>query len=151
MRSIDEIVAKIKERQGEGFDFWVEVLIVYLPFKNAKRFLKEGVGEKEWAAPRELTQVNVIDEMRKYMEFAWEKVDSHRGLSTSRSVNKMEAWLWLLESDLNLEDVPYENYGAPKLAAVCKKFDFLIPDDDAIKRMIEGESCIDNCMSGCGS
>jgi len=68
------------------------------------------------------------------MPFAWEKANGCRGISASRSLRHMVAWLWLdgqdefLEKWNDLRD--YEYYGKPQLIAICelygidwKKFD----------------------------
>ena len=150
MRKYEEITTKIKEKREEVFSFWIEVLISYLPFEYAKEFLKDTT-EKEWEEKyfTPMDRETIIKEMYEYMEFAWGKVADHRGLSAGRSIDKMEAWIWLLEDDLVLAEIPYPYYGAPKLAAICKEYDFPIPTDDGVQNMIDGKPCTPNCQEGC--
>lgn len=150
MRTFEDIVARIKNRSSI-FGFDAEAIIDFLPFEQAKQFLKEGVKEEDWKT-LPLTREAVIDKMREYMDFAWEKVEDHRGLSAGRSVEKMEVWLWLLGDDellKQLEDTDYTNYGAPKLMFICQKFGFPFPDTQEVKNMANGLPCEPGCH-GCG-
>lgn len=148
MRTHDEILAKIHEKQTEFLPWWFEILIEYLPLEIAQDFLVDT--PKIWEI-RSLERADIVEQMANYMSFAWEKVDDHRGISAQRSVEKMGAWIWLLneENELVLENYPYLNYGAPKLSAVCKHFGFPIPDIDSIANMVKGKPCRDGCREGC--
>lgn len=150
MRTADEIVAKIDKKQNELLGFWPEVLIEFLTFDDAKPFLKPEATADEWSTPTVQSREIIIEKMRDYMEFAWGKVENHRGISASRSVEKMEAWIWLLGDDLDLDAIDYAQYGAPKLAAVCERYGFPIPDGAEIKNMINGRPCEPGCGQGCG-
>ncbi len=150
MRTQDEIVEHIRANEGL-LDFTASALVPYLDFEHAKPWLKEDVTADQWK-PTPLDRETVLAEMREYMEFAWGKVEDHRGISASRSVDKMGAWVWLLGDDEVLADFKatgYPNYGAPKLAVVCRAYGFPIPDDEGVQRMIQGDDCgIGDC--GCG-
>lgn len=130
MKTQDEIVEKIREREAEGFifDFFPDVLVGKLDFEHAKEFLKEGATAEEWAACCDLDQTReeMVDEMAKYMKLAWDKANNERGLSANRSVQKMEAWCWLLGVDHEIDWDDYEPYGKPILRRVCQKFDLPI-------------------------
>jgi len=149
MRGQQEIVDMIEERRERPMDFFPEVLIGYLTFQNAAPYLKSDVQEHEWTQ-----QTDPIAEMKSYMEFAWDKASDHRGLSAGRSVNKMQAWLWLMDDPLwqEIEDdkIPYKNYGAPILLRICEKHDLPIPEHDAgVLRMALGKKCRHDCNEGC--
>lgn len=140
------------EAKNDFLGFTREVLIPHLPFEHAKPFLKEGTEEKDWD-PNPLERGSLIEEMRSYAAFGWEKVEGHRGISAGRTIEKMAAWLWLLgENELRsfvMDSRNYAYYGAPSLAAVCRKFEFPIPDGEDVARMINGEPCEDGCEMGC--
>lgn len=158
MRTQEEIVAKIKASDSMlGFE--LEVYSAYLTFEAAKpllnqKALEEVESKAEWdKGVKEPNRDNLLADMGKYMAFAWEKVEDHRGISAGRSVEKMEAWLWLLEDEETLEAVkyaPYKNYGAPKLKVICDKYGFPVPDSDALRRMIDGDHCGADYTCGCG-
>lgn len=123
-RTDDEIRSRIAELEHRDFFGFVRSdLIDYLPYADAKPFLKEGVTEADWT-PRPRDDDAIIGQIREYMPFAWEKANDCRGLSASRSMNHMQAWLWMLghdEAAAALDD--YELYGKPQLRAICERFD----------------------------
>ncbi len=127
--------------------------MAYLPIEQFKEFVKKDANLSDWE-PIPLTHEAVLAEMKEYMEFAWGKVDAHRGISASRSVEKMQAWLWLLGDEETLtfarDDDNYTNYGAPVLMKICQVYDFPIPDDEGIRNMAQGKPCYPGCDEGCG-
>lgn len=154
MRTQDEIAAKVRESRNQVLDFAGDALLAYLDFEHAREFLKPETTPEKWAEIHvPLDADKVIAEMREYMSFAWEKVEDHRGLSAGRSVDKMTAWAWLLGDGgayEAIEAAEYTNYGAPKLAAICRVLGFPIPDDAGVQRMIAGERCGSGDECGCG-
>ena len=154
MRTTKEIVehyAEIKDRDLLGFQ--AEVFLSYLSADEVRPFCKPDADLRTWE-PEALTEEVVTDEMGDYMEFAWGKVRDHRGISAGRSVEKMEAWLWLLGRDDLLGAVAgagYENYGAPQLKVICDALGFPVPESDELGRMIQGEPCRPGCDEGCGT
>lgn len=154
MKTYDEIVAFYEaESKNDFLGFTADVLLPYLPVEKVKPFLKEDADLSEWKTVP-LTEESVITEMRGYMEFAWGKAQDHRGISASRSVEKMSAWLWLLGDEETLSFAKdgdnYRNYGAPILKKICEVYQFPIPDDEGIKNMSEGKPCYPGRDSGCG-
>lgn len=156
MRTQDAVVQKIKESKSLlGFDR--EVLVPYLDFEHAKEFLKEGTTPDQWETTP-LDEKTVLEEMREYMaRIGWEKVEDHRGISAGRTIEKMQAWMWLLntpQADELIEfaddGANYPQYGAPILAKICSVYGFPVPDSPSIKRMIDGLSCSPGCSEGCG-
>ena len=121
MRTQDEIVARIEARQDDDcFGFEICEYLPYLDYSHAKAFLKDEVGEDDWNAPRDISKVK--DEMKDYMEFAWDKANNCRGISANRSISHYVAWLWLdgqTEMADSLEE-NYEFYGKPQLVQVCE-------------------------------
>ncbi len=157
MKTQEEIVAKFEEHRGKFLDFTPEVLLHYLDFSHAQAYLKPEATEEEWDKSKTaLTRESVIEEMRQYMNsYGWDKAESHRGISAGRTIQKMQAWLWLLE-DVDLyvfasDDKNYPQYGAPILKAICEKYRFIIPQEESIQRMMRGEPCGDDPDCGCGS
>ena len=62
--------------------------------------------------------------MQKYMDFAWDKANSRRGLSAGRSLSHMSAWLWLMGESTAADEIMdnHYNYGKPWLRAICEAF-----------------------------
>jgi hypothetical protein len=163
-RAPDEIVAKIKELDGPDgsrllvhlLSFHREVMVMVLPWSHAKEFL-ENTTEEEWLT---LVQPATVEHQttlaREYAEFAWGKAVDHRGISAGRSVEKLNAWLWLLGRDHEVDWTAFMPYGVPILAQVCRVMGWPIPDPSertagggTLGRMLEGRSCSPDCDSGC--
>jgi hypothetical protein len=150
MKTHEQIIERIR-RHDDPLGFTTEAIIDFLPFAAAREFLEPDVTAEEWAElARPLTREAVIEQMRDYMEFAWGKVEGHRGISASRSVMKMTAWLWLIDDEALVENRDYPQYGAPILHAVCAKYGFGIPVSVEIANMVSGRPCRDDCGEGCG-
>ncbi len=132
------------------FGFTGEVLVAYLDYDLAKEFLKPETTKEQWDEGFiPLSEEQVISDMKYYMEFAWGKVRNHRGISAGRSVEKMMAWLWLLDDDELISFIADENsypmYGAPILKRICEKYNFPIPEGEDIENMSNGLPCCPEC------
>ena len=153
MRTFDDI-AHYLARHNDLFGHAAEVLVSYLPAERAKAFCEEGTDLSDWKQSP-LTREQILGEMKGYMEFAWGKVEDHRGISANRSIDKMKAWLWLLEDDdtwaFANSDEHYAQYGAPILKKICEQYQFPIPKGDAIANMAKGRPCTPDCDMGCGA
>jgi len=166
MRSAEEIATEIeRQKPGDVFGFRTSTLLQYLPFDLAKPFLKEGVTPKEWAGlPQPVSPERVLTDWAKYVGFAWMKTLDHRGISAGRSIDHMWSWAWIL-NDAEVcawcdDQGMYANYGAPILAAICKKYGWpwthegrpLTPGEtEMAERMAQGLPCQPDCQDGCGA
>lgn len=126
MRTSQEIADRMEweKRQNEFMNFALDDLLAYLTdFELAKKYLKAGVTAEEWVqAVGEL--VDPLQAVREYMPFAWEKANSCRGISASRSMDHMRAWLWLAGEDELLGKIEqllnHSYYGKPHLRKICE-------------------------------
>lgn len=155
MRTPDDIVVFYREVLEDGRDFLGfigDVVLNYLPREKLLLFA-ETVKIPERYEENPLTEEYIFQEMKKYMEFAWTKVQDHRGISATRSVQKMIAWLWLLGDEglcaFAQQDDHYPMYGAPVLLEICQKYDIPVPSDERVFRMAKGLPCHDECHEGC--
>jgi hypothetical protein len=164
-RTPEEIVARIAAiREGMfGFGFGAEVLLQALTFEQARPVLKPDATGAEWGDvldSREKVQDAAVD----YLEFAIGKALNHRGLSASRSIEKLTEYLWLLGLDDVLERFEaagYAQYGMPKLRVMAEQFgmwpypQLQYSDSTAAalaaraERMAAGQRCTPECQSGC--
>lgn len=154
IRTQDEVVARMHEtRKSDMLGFTAEVLAPYLDVDRVRPFCKPEADLADWKASP-LTRESILDEMKDYMSFAWEKAINHRGISASRSVEKMRAWLWLLGDDeavtFAADDDHYPQYGAPVLLYICERYGFDVPDDEDARRMAKGQRCTATYDCGCG-
>lgn len=129
LKSQQQIIDKIKGEK-DFFGFTTEVLVFFLDAENAKEFFDEQKDFSDWK-PDLPDKATVIEKMREYMDFAWEKAIDERGLSAGRSVRKFQTWLWLLDDAETLEfaedDDNYSPYGKPILKCISEKYGFDIP------------------------
>ena len=147
MRTQEEIVARI-ESSNSFFGFDKEVYIYALDYEHAKPYLKAEVTEDEWESSLE-EEGPIEKRFASYMEFAIGKALDHRGISANRSVEKLNAYSWLLGEDDWIEE-PYAMYGVPILKALAERHSLPWPEDDRLKNMAEGRNCVPDCREGCG-
>jgi hypothetical protein len=133
MKSQDEIVEKIKSEKDDFFGAKRGDWIDFLDFEHAKEFLKPEVTAEEWK-PKENTPEGIKACIINYLPFAWDKANGCRGISANRSINHMEAYLWLLgdeEFTEKFNHIEYQYYGKDALIAVSEYvgFDWRAVDD----------------------
>lgn len=143
-RSDEAVVAEVRRIQASGEDFFGFItgdLVTTLPFDLAKEFLLPSANASEWEAHGKSVG-DIVARIRDYLPFAWDKANGCRGLSAGRSINHMQAWLWLLgenEASVQIED--YDRYGKPQLRAISEAvgFDWKSADDGAWRNSEDGE------------
>jgi len=159
-RTAAEVVARFHAiKEDDVFGFRQEVLADALSFTEARDGglpLRPEATEESWGEAR-LTGDKLIPAARAYLEFAIGKIQDHRGISASRSVDKLGEMAWLAGRDdvvSAMESAPYEQYGAPKVKAFAEGMGFTdiwaAASDAALERMAVGQPCTEDCDSGCG-
>lgn len=151
-RTQDEIVARIKainaDGDGDMFGFRTDVLLDALDFDHARPWLTDDATPDRW---RQCTDHE--RDARDYLAFAIKKIEDHRGLSATRSVDKLREWAWLLCRDdvvQAMDAADYEQYGAPKVKAFATGMGWPWPSDDRkLERMAAGLPCRVRCYEGC--
>ena len=146
IKTPEEIVGRIRQILSDGSDFFgfqAFDLISFLPFAEAKEFLKPDVTQEQWT-PSDRDNEAITRAILDYMPFAWEKANDCRGLSANRSIEHMKAWLWLLDDELTDDlDGMYEYYGKPCLRVICEKYGWDWKKwDDGCWRNSEGDDGI---------
>lgn len=139
MRTDDEIAARIAARKtSDWLGFESSDLLPYLSFARAKELgmLVNTATEADWVdakGQRSQEPEDIKKVIFEYMPFAWEKANDCRGISASRSIHHMAAWLWLLENPLSakVDTMDYQYYGKEFLSEICDYFewDWSIWDD----------------------
>lgn len=133
--SADEILQRLNdESRKDLFGFESEIYLDFLPLDLVKQDLKPEYvkeiedGKEQWNVT---SFEDAVQDFLDYMNFAWDKAESERGISASRSISKLGAYLYCfgrkdlyeLINDRSL----YEPYGAPALIAVCEKLSINVP------------------------
>lgn len=137
LRTQQELAAKFDKLQNDAgiFDFRSEVLMNYLDFESAKPHLKEDYVKEVEAGTKQWNKITTIEKCAEdfldYMKFAWGKAEDERGLSASRSIQKLSMWLWIMNRDdlrrIIEDDDLYNPYGAPALIEVCNEMGIKVP------------------------
>ncbi len=152
-RTQDEIVERIRAVEDDDFlGFRREVLIIHgLDFEHAREYLAPETTAEQWKAA---VPADLLRAATEYYDFALGKILDHRGISASRSVDKLTEYAWLLGRDdvvAAMEAADYPQYGAPKVKAFADGFGLAWPDSEVMTRMANGEPCTPTCAEGCGS
>jgi hypothetical protein len=168
VRTQDELVKYIEENKGGLFSFHADVLLEYMDFEHARPYLKPEVTPEKWTEhgyPKKQDAPSITADMEEYYGFALGKAKDHRGLSANRSIQKLDAWVWLLNDD-NYDKIHwnwYAQYGAPILKDIgdIYGFNYLSDENDEqygdwnkesnekFLRMADGKPCTDDCTEGC--
>lgn len=74
----------------------------------------------------EFTKENVLVQLKKDVEFGFEKALNQRGLSASSMYEVVSMWNWILEEGLEDFDA-YAQYGLPLFKATAQKYGFENP------------------------
>lgn len=152
-RTQDEIVARIRAvAVGDFLGFRQDVLLRALDFEHAREFLKPEATAEQWAEASEAG--DLLGAAKAYYGFAIGKIRDHRGISASRSVDKLGEFAWLLGRDdvvTAMQAAEYAQYGAPQVKAFAAGFGLPWPDEPEMVRMAAGEPCVPGCDAGCGS
>ena len=138
LRSQKEVSDHISDVvESDYFGFSTEVLIDYLDFNEAKKHLTDEYvkqiesGEKVYGRATITTIEECAQDFLDYMNFAWGKAEAERGISASRSISKLSAWLWLMNREdlVNVieDDNLFNPYGSPVLISVCQKMNIDVP------------------------
>ncbi len=155
MKTQEEILVRLKEiKDDDSLGFKFGVLTQFLtPTQLAP--LVEDIPRTKLYQPAILEEKSILATMENYMDFAWEKALCHRGISAIRSVEKFQAWLWVLGNARDLlkfaeDETNYPQYGAPILKRICNAYGFPIPDNSQVARMAVGLPCTrPSCQEGC--
>lgn len=127
------------------FGFRREALLDAMEFDTVRDLLKQQIT---WHEP------DVNRTARVYLVYAVDKALDHKGLSSSRSIEKLDEWLWVLgDDDLRnrFHEAGYAQYGAPQLHVLLTAWN-IHPDpidEPEWSRMIQGLPCVDDCLEGC--
>jgi hypothetical protein len=120
----------------DGFcTFNKEILLGYMPSEKSVIWIKEEAKKEHLEKP--ITVITDIMEAAQdfldYMVFAWSKALDERGISASRSIDKLGCYSWLMgREDIDnilRNDNLYNPYGTPALIAACEILQINVPQD----------------------
>ncbi len=132
-----DAVIEIIEGTDDFFGFSKSVAFDYLPLiENTKKYFKDEYLKK--IENKEIEHIHITDiyeaaqDFLDYMVFAWMKAMDEKGISASRSIYKLSAWMKILNrsdiADILTKDSLYYPYGRPALKEACKQLGIKYPD-----------------------
>jgi hypothetical protein len=140
MQHTDAILKRIQARKTvDVWNFEREQYVAALPYEKAKRYLDKSIHKRDWF-PRFQTNLQVIDEIRASVIFAWGLANEGRGALASRYRSRFLAWTWLVDPDFSqqLEALPVEGNDKPILRLICDHYgwDWTVWDSEATAEQI---------------
>jgi hypothetical protein len=130
----EEILKRFEERrEHDMFGFEVNEYARFMGYDQLKPYLRDGITKDNFEAPLELTREAILEIMKDYIDFAFDKAYGERGISANRSIMHYIAWTWLAgdyQFSKEIEDEydrNYHSYGLPILVKICKYYGWEIP------------------------
>lgn len=161
MQTQEEIKKRFEE-SGGFLRFSRDVLVDYLDYDTAKALgiVKDGVDRSQWDeratggagyGPTFVGTISSDDDAKQqlaaYLEFGQVKALDMRGISASRTIDKVREWLWLLgdhEGVAYCNDDNYPQYGAPIIAWVAERYGVELEESDTWADMVKGIAPFDD-------
>ena len=103
----------------------------YIPVEEWQKFGFQYTGtEDDKPTPKEWTKENILEQLKKDVDFAIEKAVNHSGISSSLMVDVVKAWCKVLEN--GLDKIEYEDcwYGHKLYQAVDEMYHFGLVNSD---------------------
>lgn len=130
MKTLERIAQEYKSETLDGRDLYR--LAQFIPEADFPKFgLKmkdEYVGTHKTV---QFTRENILKQLKKDVEFGFEKALNQRGLSAGMMYEVVSMWNWVLEE--GLEDFQeYAQYGLPLFKATAMKYGFDNPIGDDV-------------------
>ena len=114
-----------------------------------EEYVRDVESGKETWNPKPYNKQSVTNQIKSYLEFAWDKANNMRGLSAARSMMHFSNWFYMFGNEdtdiLVRELLEYEYYGKPWLAIISELFDIDWSSlDDGCWANNSEEECIDD-------
>lgn len=103
MKSLEYVKEHIDEFELDHFidSRFTKRFIDFLPVPEWERFGFRYTGEGE-PTPKEWTKENILDQLKRDVEFGWEKCVDERGISSELMALVVKGWCRVLENNLDL-------------------------------------------------
>lgn len=120
MKSLDYVFENYKSECIDGRD--LNRLADFVPEKDLEKIgLRLNEEYKGTHKHKEFTRENILEQLKRDVEFGFEKSYNQRGISASLMFEVVKMWNWILED--GLEDFDnYGSYGRPLFVATAKKY-----------------------------
>lgn len=129
MKSLEYVKEHIDEFEEDNFldRRWTKRFIDFIPVSEWKNYGFKFTGEKE---PEiiEWTEENILKQLKKDVEFGYEKAVGERGISSELMAMVVNAWCKILENGLNL-DGNDGFYHIKQFMVVAKHYGWVLEED----------------------
>ena len=128
MKTINEILENYEEYETFMVDRFGVRLCNFLTVEQAEKIgfsFKEEYKDKH--VPKEWTEENIIEQLKKDILFGWEKACDERGISSNLMYEVVKTWCKVLENEYEDFD-DYGPYGKPLFKAVARKYNITLED-----------------------
>jgi len=131
MRTKEEVSEFVEKHLNEMLflEFQGKLLLPFCTFETLRKLIKKEVlDDKVREMMEELVEEKIIEEIRNYLPFAFEKAENQRGISANRSIEHFLAWTWLIDKEFHDKiffeyETNYYNYGMSILKMIKEKYD----------------------------
>lgn len=121
MKTLETVIKDFKSQTIDGRDFMR--LAKYIPAEN---LIKMKCDPVEGHTPADFTRENILEDLKRDLDFAFEKAIDKRGISAACMYYVIKMWTWILEDGLeDWSDDNYAQYGLPLLKASALKYGFV--------------------------
>lgn len=125
MKTLEQIKQSYRSKTIDGRD--IARLGKFIPADQLADFGLKLTKDGEYE-PLPFTRENVLEQLRKDVEFGFDKALGRRGISASLMFEVVRMWNWILEEGLEDWDQDrYSMYGLPLFKATAIKYGF--PDE----------------------
>lgn len=124
MKTKEYIIENYKEFETYLDDRFGRRFVNFLPVEDWEKIGFEFTGEeKDKPVPKEWSRENILDQLKKDVEFGFEKALDKRGISASLMFEVVRTWNRVLEEGLeDWNENNYALYGLPLFKATAVKY-----------------------------
>lgn len=137
----DELAQQVRISQKRDLlGFETHEYLEYLDVEHFREFARKDADLSNFPKPQ-YDKAKLLKRMKDYMEFAFDKANNYRGISSKRSVMHYVAWSWLAGDKefsgqiQNEFENNYNAYGKDILCMICNHYSWdSMQWDDNVRR-----------------
>ena len=105
MKSLEYVKEHVNEFESDNFldSRWTKRFLDFVPVSEFEKFGFEYKGDNLDREPKEWTEENILEQLKKDVDFGMEKAYYERGISSELMAMVVNSWCRVLENGLNLE------------------------------------------------
>lgn len=131
MKTVEEVLQNYKDYEVALEDRFGVRLCDFLTLQQMEvlGFFYNDPDKAKTHTPKVWSEENILAQLKRDVEFGWEKACDERGISSSLMYEVVKSWCKVLENEFaDFED--YGPYGKPLFKAVAKKYGWELYGND---------------------